>query len=200
MIAESCMQTAQRRIFFHNTPNALAILTGLATSNTAAMIGNQLIADSTLAPASIYFKYYLHLALVKAGKGDDYLSWLDKWRENMEMGLTTWAENSEINTSRSDCHAWGSGPNIEFFRILLGIDSDAPGFSFINITPHLGSIRQIGDQMPHPNGKIRVDYRVVNGRLYATIHLPPATSSRLNWKGATYPLKAGINQLTTTAK
>jgi len=143
------------------------------------MIGNQLIADSTLAPASIYFKYYLHLALVKAGKGDDYLSWLDKWRENMEMGLTTWAENSEINTSRSDCHAWGSGPNIEFFRILLGIDSDAPGFSFINITPHLGSIRQIGGQMPHPNGKIRVDYRVGNGRLYATIHLPPATSGRL---------------------
>ena len=87
-----------------------------------------MLADTSLAPASIYFKFYLHQALTKAGLGNDYMSWLGKWRENMDLGLTTWAETSDVNTSRSDCHAWGLSPNIEFFRTILGIDSDAPGF------------------------------------------------------------------------
>ena len=28
-------------------------------------------------------------------------------RENIKMGMTTWAEISEISNARSDCHAWG---------------------------------------------------------------------------------------------
>ena len=87
-----------------------------------------MLTDTTLAPASIYFKFYLHQALVKAGLGNDYLNWLGIWRKNLDMGLTTWAEISDINNARSDCHAWGASPNIEFFRIVMGIDSDAPGF------------------------------------------------------------------------
>ena len=54
----------------------------------------------------------------------------------MALGLTTWAEMPE--PTRSDCHAWGASPNIEFFRILLGIDSNAPGFKSIRIAPSLG--------------------------------------------------------------
>jgi hypothetical protein len=111
----------EKDLFSQHT-NSLAILTGMIYGNEAAIIGKQLLSDTSLATASIYFKYYLHLALVKAGRGNDYLSWLGKWRENMNMGLTTWAETSEVNTTRSDCHAWGSSPNIEFFRIILGID------------------------------------------------------------------------------
>jgi hypothetical protein len=51
--------------------------------------------------------------------GNDYLKWLDKWKENIEMGMTTWAEISEIDNARSDCHAWGSSPNIEFSNVLV---------------------------------------------------------------------------------
>lgn len=109
--------------------NSLAILSGVITGDMATTLANKMLADTTLTPASIYFKYYLHQALVKAGLGNDYLKWLDKWRENINMGLTTWAETSDVSTTRSDCHAWGSSPNIEFFRTILGIDSDAPGFS-----------------------------------------------------------------------
>ncbi|MEP6952342.1 MAG: hypothetical protein ABI863_23825 [Ginsengibacter sp.] len=47
------------------------------------------------------------------------------WKDNLANGLTTWAEGG-INGSRSDCHAWGASPNIEFFRTVLGIDTDAP--------------------------------------------------------------------------
>jgi hypothetical protein len=59
------------------------------------------------------------------------MNWLDIWKDNLANGLTTWAEISDINNTRSDCHAWGSHPNIEFFRTVLGIDTDAPGFKAI---------------------------------------------------------------------
>jgi alpha-L-rhamnosidase len=138
----------------------------------------------------------LHQALVKAGKGDDYIKWLDKWRENIAMGLTTWAEISEVSTARSDCHAWGSSPNIEFFRTVLGIDSDAPGFSRVKISPHLGAIENIGGEMPHPNGKISVKYVVRKGTLQAEVNLPGRTTGTFVWKGKTQALSAGKNNFT----
>jgi hypothetical protein len=154
-----------------------------------------MLADTSLAPASIYFKFYLHQALTKAGLGNDYMSWLDKWRENMKLGLTTWAETSDVSTSRSDCHAWGSSPNIEFFRTILGIDSDAPGFSKVLITPHLGSITDISGEMPHPNGTIAVSYKLKQGAMQVEIDLPGKTSGNFLWKGKTHSLKPGRNSL-----
>lgn len=178
---------------FSQHANTLAILSGVITGDNATTLANKMLTDTSLVQASIYFKFYLHQALVKAGLGNDYLKWLDKWRENMNMGLTTWAETSDVSTSRSDCHAWGSSPNIEFFRTVLGIDSDAPGFSKIKITPHLGTIEDISGEMPHPNGKVRVQYKVQKGLLLADINLPRNTSGTFVWKDRQYPLKSGKN-------
>jgi hypothetical protein len=179
---------------FSQHVNTFAILTETFNAEEAEKTAKKLLDDTSLAPASIYFKFYLHQALTKAGYGDDYLKWLDKWRENIDMGLTTWAETSEVNDTRSDCHAWGASPNIEFFRIVLGIDSDVPGFSKVKIEPHLGSIRAIGGEMPHPNGKITVSY-MQGKRLNASITLPAETTGVFVWKGKTYELKAGHNQI-----
>jgi alpha-L-rhamnosidase len=159
-----------------------------------------MLSDSTLAPASIYFKYYLHLALAKAGLGDHYIDWLDIWRKNIDLGLTTWGEDSEVETTRSDCHAWGSSPNIEFFRIVLGIESDAPYFQKVKIEPHLGTIKQISGEMPHPAGKISVDYNNSQNGLKAAINLPEGISGTFVWKGKNYDLKGGLNQLRTEAE
>jgi len=168
--------------------NSLAILSGM----DAGGVSDKLLADKDLAPASIYFKYYLHLALTKAGKGNDYLNWLGKWQENLDMGLTTWAETSDISTSRSDCHAWGSSPNIEFFRIVLGVDSDAPAFAKVKIEPHLGELKEVEGVVPHPQGEIKIAYQVGA----ASIELPGTVSGQFIWKGKSYPLKAGKNNLT----
>ena len=173
--------------------NTLAILTNTIKGSAATDLAKRIIADKSLAPASIYFKYYLHMALTKAGLGNDYLKWLDKWKENIEMGLTTWAEISEIDNARSDCHAWGSSPNIEFFRIVLGIDSDAPGFKKVKIEPHLGDLKNARGRMPHPNGSILTNYQSVNEKWNIEITLPEKTSGRLVWKGKTYLLKPGSN-------
>lgn len=183
----------EKDVFSKHT-NALAILTSVATPAEMKEISKQLIENNTLAPASIYFKYYLHLALTKAGLGDYYLSWLDKWRENIQMGLTTWAEMSDVDKSRSDCHAWGASPNIEFYRILLGIDSDGLGFSKVKIEPHLGEIKKISGKIPHPNGEVVVDYHYQENKWKIFLSLPKSTTGSFIWKGKTYPLIAGVNK------
>ena len=149
-----------------------------------------------LAPASIYFKFYLHQALIKAGLGNDYLKWLDKWRENITMGLSTWAETSDVSTSRSDCHAWGSSPNIEFYRIILGIDSDAPGFSKIKISPHLGSIEEIAVKCHIQMEKYPSSTKCKKVSLQAEIKIPENTSGSFVWKDKSYALKGGKNSFT----
>lgn len=178
---------------FSQHTNSLAILTGMASSEEAAQIAQSLLTNNQLAPASIYFKYYLHQALIKAGKGNDYLKWLDKWRENIQMGLTTWAETSDVDKTRSDCHAWGSSPNIEFYRTILGIDSDGLAFSKVKIEPHLGQLTDISGTMPHPKGSMSVSYKLENGKWKIQIDTPVA--GNFVWKGKLIPLKVGDNQI-----
>jgi|WetSurMetagenome_2_1015567.scaffolds.fasta_scaffold33770_1 alpha-L-rhamnosidase len=180
---------------FSQHANALAILTQLASDSMAGEIGTKMLGDSKLAPASIYFKYYLHQALNIAGMGNDYLNWLGKWQENIDMGLTTWAEDSEINTARSDCHAWGASPNIEFYRIVLGIDSDAPGFARVKIEPHLGAMQKVSGEIPHPAGNLTVNFFRDNGKWVFMAHLPGEVTGILVWKGISYDLHKGDNQL-----
>jgi hypothetical protein len=184
----------EKDVFSQHT-NALAILTGVLDQRQSAAMAQELLYNARLAPASIYFKYYVHLALIKAGLGDDYIQWLDKWRENIASGLTTWAEISDIDKTRSDCHAWGSSPNIEFFRTVLGIDSDGPGFSKVKIVPHLGQLTNVRGEIPHPKGFVSAHYQWVNDQWHIQIKLPATVTGTLLWKGKSINLKGGLNQL-----
>lgn len=175
--------------------NALAILAGVPDQTDIPGICDRLLKDSSLTQCTIYFRYYLHQALAKGGLGNDYLSWLDVWRDNINMGLTTWAEISDLPNSRSDCHAWGASPNVEFFRMVLGIDSDAPGFRKIKITPHLGALTNVSGEIPHPDGKVAVSYTCQGNKWKIKIVLPVKTTGSLVWKMKQYPLKAGENLL-----
>jgi hypothetical protein len=112
------------------------------------------------------------------------------------MGLTTWAEMSNVDISRSDCHAWGSSPNIELYRTVLGIDSDGLAFSKVKIKPHLGQIKDIKGVIPHPKGTISASYKLENGKWKIQIELPKSITGNLIWKGKTITLKEGLNQIT----
>jgi hypothetical protein len=176
--------------------NSLAILTETVNGKEAATLAQKMISDTGISKASVYFRYYLHRALNKAGLGNMYTGMLGKWKENLAMGMTTWAETDDINLSRSDCHAWGSSPNIELFRIVLGIDSDAPGFSKVRIEPHPGQLKYIAGYMPHPptGGKITVDYKQTSaGKWNFSIQLPTTVSGVFIWKGKSYKLHDGKN-------
>ncbi len=193
--AKNLYADTKEKDHFSQHANALALLTGLVVDSEKLEFGKSLLSDTTLTECTIYFKYYLHQALVEAGMGNDYLKWLDIWRKNIAWGLTTWTEDSNVEYTRSDCHAWGSSPNIEFFRTVLGVDSDAPGFTSVKIEPHLGSITSISGEVPHPEGLIKVDYQLNKGKWKISITLPQSTTGKLVWAGNTYKLRDGINLL-----
>ena len=178
---------------FSQHANTLAILTGLVKGEELKEMGSKLLSEQDLTRASIYFKYYLHQALVKAGLGNDYVNWLGIWRKNIELGLTTWGEDSNVETTRSDCHAWGASPNIEFFRTILGINSNAPGFNKVKIEPHLGTIKEIGGVMPHPEGSISVNYSYENENWDIVLTLPESVDGVFIWENKSYALKSGVN-------
>lgn len=181
---------------FSQHANALAILTGLVEEENIKPICNSLLSDGSLTQCTLYFSYYLYQALVKGGMGDDYMNWLDVWRNAMNEGMTTWPEYSNLEYTRSECHAWSSSPNIEFYRTVLGIDSDAPGFSSIKIEPHLGELRIVGGEMPHPNGKITVKYEKIVTKWEIKINIPDAVNGTFVWKGKSYNIHSGENSFT----
>ncbi|MBS1745410.1 MAG: alpha-L-rhamnosidase N-terminal domain-containing protein [Bacteroidetes bacterium] len=187
--------TKDKKYFSQHT-NALAIITGVVNGVDAHQLGEKILKDTTIATASVYFRYYLYQALTKAGFGNDYLRWLGIWKQNLKMGLTTWAETDDVNRTRSDCHAWGSSPNIELYRIVLGIGSDAPGFSKVKIEPHLGELKNVSGSMPHPEGNISASYVLQQNKWNISITLPSKISGNFIWKGKEYPLKAGENNFT----
>jgi alpha-L-rhamnosidase len=183
----------KERLTYSQHCNSLAILTNVITGNNAMTLAQKIISDTGISKASVYFRYYLHQALNKAGLGNKYPDMLDKWKENLAMGMTTWAETDDINLSRSDCHAWGSSPNIELFRVVLGIDSDAPGFSKVKIEPQPGQLKNISGYMPHPKGRISADYKQIDGKWNFSVELPATVSGIFIWKGKSYKLHDGKN-------
>lgn len=173
--------------------NALAILCGIVEDPKT--LAQKLMTDESLAQCTIYYKFYLYEAYVKAGFGNDYLNWLDIWRENMAMGLTTWGEDADVYGTRSDCHAWGASPNIELYRTVLGIDSDAVAFKRVRIEPRLGDLKEIGGTIPHPSGSITVHYKVKGGKIQAEITLPEDVDGLFVWKGKEQYIRGGKNNI-----
>ncbi len=116
------------------------------------------------AKCTYYFSYYKHLAMFGRPEGGDksdgskrtYLDELEPWKEMIESGLTTFAENPE--PTRSDCHAWSSHPILGFFQIVAGVTSTAPGWKKARIMPHPGDLKRFDAKIAHPDGELRVAY------------------------------------------
>ena len=69
-------------------------------------------------------------------------------------------------------------------------------FRRVRIEPHLGDLKEIGGEMPHPTGSIRVHYRVKGKKLQAEITLPDGVEGLFVWKGNEHALRRGKNVLT----
>jgi hypothetical protein len=178
---------------FSQQSNVLAILAGLVKGDEAGSLLDRIVKDASLVQCSIYFRHYLNSAMNKAGEGDRYLDSLGEWEAMLERGLTTWAETAD--PSRSDCHAWGSSPNYELFRTVLGIDSAAPGFKRVIIRPHLGKLTRATGAIPHSKGELAVSLALEGGRLTAEVILPEGISGEFVWKGKTTRLAPGKTKL-----
>jgi hypothetical protein len=172
--------------------NALAVWLDVIPREQQASVMNKVLAADTppMSKASYYFLYYIARALEHAGMADQYLSILQPWRQMLDLGLSTWAENPE--PTRSDSHAWSSHPNYDLLRLVAGIRSAAPGFSKLVIEPHLGSLHTVKASMPHPRGgRIEVSFVKSREGTKAEINCPEGVEARLLWHDKSYPLHAG---------
>jgi hypothetical protein len=149
--------TPKKDKFSHHS-NTLAVLGDVITGDAAGKLMLKTLSEPGLAQSALFFRFYVHLALRKAGEGDRYLDQLGDWRDMLNRNLTTFAETADRpgRSSRSDCHAWSASPNIEMFRTVLGVDSAAPAFSKVRVEPHLGSLTRVTGSVPHPKGAIEV--------------------------------------------
>lgn len=175
---------------FSQQANSLAVIAHVFEDRQAREVMEKVVSDHSLVQASIYFRAYVNEALLRAGLGDRYLEMLGPWRVMLGLHLTTWAE--ALTFDRSDCHAWGSSPNYELFRTVLGIESAAPGFKRVRIAPHLNGLAEVSGTVPSPAGPITVAIKQ-DGK--ASIDLPRGIDGEFLWKGKTHVLKAGHTEI-----
>ncbi|MCW3849033.1 alpha-L-rhamnosidase N-terminal domain-containing protein [Sphingomonas sp. LB-2] len=186
-------ETPERTLYTQHS-NALAILTGAVPAADARAVMERVLADTTLVPASYYFRFYVDEAMREAGLADRYLDRLAPWREMIRIGLTTTPENPE--PTRSDSHAWSAHPNYHLLATVLGIRPASPGFRSVEIAPALGPMRRASGRMPHPAGMIEVRLERVGATgIKGEITLPPGLTGSFTWNGATRPLKPGRNPI-----
>jgi len=135
------------------------------------------------ARCTYYFQYYKHLAM----RPTDYLAELGPWKEMIENGLTTFAENPE--PVRSDCHAWSAHPILGFFQLVAGVTSIAEGWRMARIEPRPGSLRRFEAKIAHFDGELKVSYE--DGALAIDTPIP----AELRWKGQVSRIAAGSHRL-----
>ena len=181
------------RTTFSQHAQALAVLTGTVTGKEAKELMQKTLADRSLTACTLYFKYYLHRAAIEADLGDGYVDWLDDWRGQLALGLTTWAEGPE--PSRSDCHAWSAHPNLEFLRTVLGIDSGSPGFGTVWIAPHPGTLTHLAGSVLHALGDILVQGDKKDGHWHFQVTLPAGLTGRFEMDGRAERLAEGRKEI-----
>ncbi|MEN8193894.1 MAG: alpha-L-rhamnosidase C-terminal domain-containing protein [Bacteroidota bacterium] len=178
---------------FSQHSNIMAILTNTIEGSQQKELMQKILDDKSLIQTTIYYKFYLFNALHKAGLGDQYLSLLDNWTNQLEQGLTTFAE-TDIEP-RSECHAWSASPNYHFTKIVAGIQPASKHFEKILIEPNFGELRWFSAKMPHPNGMIEVNLKKRGNGVRGDIIIPPGTEAIFIWKGKEIRLKEGIQKI-----
>jgi len=188
-----------RKTRFSQQTNTLAVLADVAPGpegTPARDLMVRVLEAPELVQASLYFRFYVHAALVKVGEGDRYLELLGGWRQMLANGLTTFAEvvDRPEESSRSDCHGWSASPNIEMMRTVLGVDSAAPGFRRVLVRPHLGKLPFAVGSVPHPRGSVDVRIEPKGAGWAVEVRLPASVTGTFEWRGMRRELTSGVNR------
>jgi hypothetical protein len=197
----SCFDT--KKNLMANTPlkntfsqhaSIMGVLTGAIPVSKQKSVMENVLKDTSLSQATFYYRFYLNLALKKAGMANRYYDELKPWRDMIDNGLTTFAEQPV--PTRSDCHAWSASPNYDFFATICGIVPAAPGFASVKIEPALGALTHVKASMPHPSGTIAVEItKKSNNGVEAEINLPKNTTGIFIWGGKSVQLHSGVQKI-----
>lgn len=191
--AKGAMANTPEKKTFSQHAGIMAVLSGAIPVAQEKRFLQQVITDPLQSKATIYYRFYLMRALIKAGMGDMYYSELKPWRDMLAIGLTTFAEKEE--PTRSDCHAWSASPNYDFLATICGIMPGSPGFATVNIAPAPGELTEAEGRMPHPQGDITVSLTRKGNNIHAVVTLPGTLGGQFTWRGKKVALRPGTQQI-----
>ena len=184
---------ADKEIFSQHT-NIMAILCDLIPLPEQQKLMNRILTyDKFDEMASSYFSFFLFKAMQKTGQEDLFLDNQDFWYTFIDRGHTTCGETGFASHDRSDCHAWSAHPAYFLLSSVCGIKPTDVGFNTVKITPHLGNLNRLKADMPHPKGRISVEYQKTKDGLHITIKLPAGLHGVFEWNGKKKTLSEGIN-------
>ena len=179
---------------FSQHAGIMGVLAGAIPEGQQKAAMQKVLYDTSLSQATFYYRFYLTLALKKAGMANLYYSQLAPWRGMLEKGLTTFAENPD--PTRSDCHAWSASPNYDFLATICGITPAAPGFSKVQVKPELGELTKVNGRLPHPAGDVTVSVERKGAQgVAAEVELPRGLSGVFIWNGRSVALKEGKQKI-----
>lgn len=179
---------------FSQHANALGVLVGLFPSNETQTVLTKVLDNHDVVEASLYFKFYLFEAIKKAGLGNQYLNYLEPWKEMLSIGLTTFSETPE--PTRSDCHAWSAHPLLGFLGTICGINPSTAGYRSIKIEPNLGSLNHVDGKAVHPLGMVSVKLKRIGEKgLEGSIELPKGITGVFLWEGKEISLASGFQKV-----
>ena len=179
---------------FSQHTNVLALLTNSVPAPERRALLERVLSDTTLAPATYYFGFYVFEALRVAGLVDRYIELLAPWRGMLALGLTSTPEQPE--PTRSDTHAWAAHPNYGLLSTVLGVRPASPGFRTVQVAPALGPLKHAEGTIPHPLGDIEVVFdRVGATGIRGSVTLPPGLTGTFEWAGKQIPLRAGRQEV-----
>ena len=183
----------EKDVFSQHT-NIFGIIGDAFTPDVQTEIMKNVLEDKELIRATIYFRFYLHRAMLEAGFGNQYFEMMAPWKNMLEMGMTTFGEKDEH--PRSDCHGWSASSNFDFINLVAGVQSTSPGFQEVLIEPNLGHLKELKASFPHPNGMLKVVFtKNKKGKISGAITLPEGVSGIFKANGQSIKLKAGNNKI-----
>ena len=183
-------EAAGRRFSEH--AQCLAILSGMFPEDLCGRMFGGLTGAKDLVRTSLYFSHYLFETYFRFGRADLFFARLAVWKDQLAHGLKTAMETPRLE-SRSDCHAWSSGPLYALQAGVAGISPAAPFYRKVRVAPQPAHLKRIGCKAPHPDGFVEVNLDFSAGTADGAVSLPAGVTGVFEWKGVKTALKGGAN-------
>jgi len=162
--------------------NVRAILANMPCDHPA--LAERVVGGDGLCELTYFSTYFAWRALAAAGRYDLMGRLLGPWRAMLAEALTTWKEDPRGD--RSDCHAWGCGPMVEYCREILGVRPIEPGYAVIGIEPKPAGLSFARGRVPltrlagdRPVRFVGVDWRIESGRFILAAQSPDGIPCRV---------------------
>ena len=162
--------------FFDQHSSILGVLTGVVPQEHIDDVLNTVVRDTSLVPATYYFRYYLLEALRIHDRADLAREALQPWYDMVAEGATTQVERFETpaKPTRSEAHPWGAAPALFVYTLLAGIDDENPEGP-VTMVPAFGHLSYMEGYYPFLRGRGGVRFALerlgptgVMGRVTAT--------------------------------